>query len=177
MKVKSSNLGLHNIIFSEDYKNEFSQIFDHNLIPSDPTIYINITSKFDKNHAPENCENWFVMVNTPANLNIVTEKNIKKTKDFILSKVKDKVGINLSELIIYEKILTPRSLENKTGSFNGSLYGDNQNSLISIIKRKKNRDNKLKNLYYVGGTVHPGGGMPLALRSGMIAAKKIINET
>jgi phytoene dehydrogenase-like protein len=117
------------------------------------------------------------MVNTPANLNIVTEKNIKKTKDFILSKVKDKVGINLSELIIYEKILTPRSLESKTGSFNGSLYGDNQNSLISIIKRKKNRDNKLKNLYYVGGTVHPGGGMPLALRSGMIAAKKIINET
>jgi phytoene dehydrogenase-like protein len=177
LKVKSSNLGLHNIIFSEDYKNEFSQIFDQNLIPSDPTIYINITSKFDKNHAPENCENWFVMVNTPANLNIVTEKNIKKTKDFILSKVKDKVGINLSELIIYEKILTPRSLESKTGSFNGSLYGDNQNSLISIIKRKKNRDNKLKNLYYVGGTVHPGGGMPLALRSGMIAAKKIINET
>ena len=40
VKVKSTNLGLHNIIFSEDYKDEFSQIFDHNLIPSDPTIFI-----------------------------------------------------------------------------------------------------------------------------------------
>ena len=47
---------------------------------------------------------------------------------------------------------------------------------MSIIRRKKNRDYKLKNLYYVGGTVHPGGGMPLALRSGMNVAKKIIDE-
>lgn len=177
VKVKSSNLELHNIIFSEDYKNEFSQIFDHNIIPIDPTIYINITSKFDKNHAPINCENWFVMINTPANLNVVSEENIKKTKDFIISKINDKVGINLNNLILYEKILTPKSLENKTGSYNGSLYGDNQNSLLSIIKRKKNRDHKLKKLYYVGGTVHPGGGMPLALRSGLSVAKNIMNET
>ena len=61
VKIKSSNLKLHNIIFSEDYKKEFIRIFDDNKIPDDPTIYINITSKFDKNHAPENCENWFVM--------------------------------------------------------------------------------------------------------------------
>ena len=69
-------------------------------------FFINITSKFDKSHAPENCENWFVMVNTPANLNIVTEENIKKTRDFIISKVKDKVGIDISKSILYEKILT-----------------------------------------------------------------------
>ena len=176
VKVRSSNLGLHNIIFSEDYKNEFSQIFDKNSIPSDPTIFINITSKFDKNHAPMNCENWFVMINVPANLSVVSEENIKKTKDFIISKINDKVDINLRNKIIYEKILTPKTLDRKTGSFRGSLYGDNQNSLLSIIKRKKNRDSKLKNLYYVGGTVHPGGGMPLALRSGLSVAKKIINE-
>ena len=176
VKINSSNLKLHNIIFSEDYKNEFSQIFDNNLIPNDPTIYINITSKFDKNHAPENCENWFVMINTPPNLDIVTEENINKTRKFIISKISDKVGIDLEDSIIFEKILTPKTLENKTGSFNGSLYGDNQNSLMSIIKRKKNKDHKLKKLYYVGGTVHPGGGMPLVLRSGMNVAKNIINE-
>ena len=117
------------------------------------------------------------MINTPANLNVVSEENIKKTKDFIISKINDKVDINLNNLILYEKILTPKSLENKTGSYNGSLYGDNQNSLLSIIKRKKNRDYKLKKLYYVGGTVHPGGGMPLALRSGLSVAKNIMNET
>ena len=56
------------------------------------------------------------------------------------------------------------------------MYGDNQNSLMSIIKRKKNKDYQLKKMYYVGGTVHPGGGMPLALRSGMNVANSIINE-
>lgn len=176
VKIKSSKLKLHNIIFSEDYKKEFSQIFDTNKIPNDPTIYINITSKFDKNHAPENCENWFVMVNTPPSLDIVNEENINKTKMFIISKIYEKVGIDLEDSIIFEKILTPKTLENKTGSFNGSLYGDNQNSLMSIIKRKKNKDYQLKKMYYVGGTVHPGGGMPLALRSGMNVAKSIINE-
>lgn len=176
VKIKSSKLKLHNIIFSEDYKKEFSQIFDTNKIPNDPTIYINITSKFDKNHAPENCENWFVMVNTPPSLDIVNEENINKTKKFIISKIYEKVGIDLEDSIIFEKILTPKTLENKTGSFNGSLYGDNQNSLISIIKRKKNKDYQLKKMYYVGGTVHPGGGMPLALRSGINVAKSIINE-
>lgn len=176
VKIKSSKLKLHNIIFSEDYKKEFSQIFDTNKIPNDPTIYINITSKFDKNHAPENCENWFVMVNTPPSLDIVNEENINKTKKFIISKIYEKVGIDLEDSIIFEKILTPKTLENKTGSFNGSLYGDNQNSLMSIIKRKKNKDYQLKKMYYVGGTVHPGGGMPLALRSGINVAKSIINE-
>lgn len=177
IKINSSNLKLHNIIFSEDYKNEFSQIFDYNSIPNDPTIYINITSKFDKNHAPKNCENWFVMVNTPPNLDVVNEENINKTKKFIISKISDKVGIDIEDSILFEKILTPKTLENRTGSFNGSLYGDNQNSLMSIIRRKKNKDRKLKKMYYVGGTVHPGGGMPLALRSGMNVAKNIINET
>ena len=74
-----------------------------------------------------NCENWFVMINTPANLTIVSEENIKKTKDFIISKINDKVSINLSNKIIYERILTPKSLDSKTGSLYGSLYGDNQN--------------------------------------------------
>ena len=106
----------------------------------------------------------------------ILEENINKTRKFIISKIYDKVGIDLEDSIIFEKILTPKTLENKTGSFNGSLYGDNQNSLMSIIKRKTNKDHKLKKMYYVGGTVHPGGGMPLALRSGMNVAKSIINE-
>ena len=57
-----------------------------------------------------------------------------------------------------------------------SRAGNHQNSIYSIMKRKKNQDQKFKDLYYVGGTVHPGGGMPLALRSGVNTANKIINE-
>jgi phytoene desaturase len=109
-------------------------------------------------------------------LEIDNQDNIEKIKKVIIKKIEEKIGENLSKLIIYENILTPKSLSTNTGSYLGSLYGDNQNSLNAIVNRKKNTDPTYNNLYYVGGTVHPGGGMPLALRSGINVAKKIINE-
>jgi phytoene desaturase len=177
VKINSDKLKLHNILFSKNYENEFSQIFEQGILPDDPTIYINITSKINSQHAPKDCENWFVMVNTPANLEIDNQDNIEKIKKVIIKKIEEKIGENLSKLIIYENILTPKSLSTNTGSYLGSLYGDNQNSLNAIVNRKKNTDPNYNNLYYVGGTVHPGGGMPLALRSGINVAKKIINES
>ena len=176
VKINSDKLKLHNIIFSKNYENEFSQIFEKGVFPDDPTIYINITSKINSQHAPKDCENWFVMVNTPANLEIDNRENIEKIKKVIIKKIEEKLGEDLSKLIVYENILTPKSLSVNTGSYLGSLYGDNQNSLNAIVNRKKNTDSTYNNFYYVGGTVHPGGGMPLALRSGINVAKKIINE-
>jgi phytoene desaturase len=176
VRINSDKLKLHNILFSKNYENEFSQIFEEGVLPDDPTIYINITSKINSQHAPKDCENWFVMVNTPANLEIDNRDNIEKIKKVIIKKIEEKIGEDLSKLIIYENILTPKSLSVSTGSYLGSLYGDNQNSLNAIVNRKKNTDSTYNNFYYVGGTVHPGGGMPLALRSGINVAKKIINE-
>ena len=115
------------------------------------------------------------MINTPPNFEIVNSKNIKKLKEIIIRKIKINTGINISQSIVFEKILTPQTLHNDTGSIFGSIYGQNQNSFLSILKRKGNQDKHQKNLYYVGGTVHPGGGMPLALRSGINVANKIIN--
>ena len=59
-------LAQHNIFFSTDYQREFNDIFTRNIPPDDPTIYVAITSKVDADHAPEGCENWFVLVNVPA---------------------------------------------------------------------------------------------------------------
>lgn len=175
VKISSKNLALHNVIFSDNYKKEFDDIFMKKMIPEDPTIFINITSKMDKHHAPDEYENWFVMVNTPPSFHIINKANLNKLKNIIVKKIEKTIGIDISELIHFEEILNPKTLSIKTGSLLGSIYGENQNSLKAIIKRKDNKDKTLKNLYYVGGTVHPGGGMPLALRSGINVAQKIIN--
>jgi phytoene desaturase len=60
-------LHLHNIFFSSNYKKEFEYIFKKRTVYSDPTVYINITSKLKKDDAPKGCENWFVMINVPHN--------------------------------------------------------------------------------------------------------------
>jgi phytoene dehydrogenase-like protein len=86
------------------------------------------------------------------------------------------LGEDIQKLIECEQILTPNSLFENTGAYKGSIYGLNQNSLLKIISRKSNKDNTNKGLYYVGGTVHPGGGIPLALVSAKNTANLIKNE-
>ena len=66
IKKSFEALELHNIFFSEDYQQEFKAIFEDLTVCEDPTIYINITSKDVPTDAPKGCENWFVMINTPA---------------------------------------------------------------------------------------------------------------
>ena len=58
-------LDLHNIIFSKNNYKEFDYIFNKKLMYEDPTIYICPTSKVVKNDAPEGCENWFILINSP----------------------------------------------------------------------------------------------------------------
>ena len=70
IKKEFPELELHNIIFSGDYREEFNDIFNCNNL-ADPTIYINISSKMDKTHAPKGCENWFVMINVPAKIWVI----------------------------------------------------------------------------------------------------------
>ncbi|GIR58178.1 MAG: hypothetical protein CM15mP65_07590 [Crocinitomicaceae bacterium] len=94
----------------------------------------------------------------------------------IVNKISAYLKINIEPLIRVEEMLTPIDVQNRTGSYNGSLYGENQNSFAAIFNRKKNQDKKLKNLFYVGGTVRPGGGMPLAAKSGIDTANMILND-
>lgn len=169
-------LKLHNVFFSSNYKKEFSQIFNSHSIPANPTVYVNITSKIEAHQAKPGSENWFVMVNVPPCLKICTRKSIHKLKSAILAMLSKHLGEDIQKLIECEQILTPNSLFENTGAYKGSIYGLNQNSLLKIISRKSNKDNTNKGLYYVGGTVHPGGGIPLALVSAKNTANLIKNE-
>lgn len=161
-------LGLHNILFAEDYKPEFDAIWKEKNISSDPTVYINITSKHINTDAPAGCENWFVMINVPANDGQNWDALIVEAKQNILQKINRILKKDISKDIISETILDPRSIESKTGSYQGSLYGNSSNNQFAAFLRHANFSTKLKNLYFCGGSVHPGGGIPLALLSAKI---------
>jgi phytoene desaturase len=170
-------LDVHNIFFSEDYKSEFDYIFNKKMLHDDPTVYINITSKVCKNDAPENCENWFVMINVP-HLNGQDWMQLKyAAKQAILAKLQRILGKDISSLIEQEEVLDPQLIQDRTGSHLGSLYGNASNSTFSAFMRHQNHSNKLKGLYFCGGSVHPGGGVPLCLFSARLAAERIIQDS
>ena len=170
------NLDLHNIFFSNDYKKEFQSIFEKKSIFSDPTVYINITSKDVKGDAPDNCENWFVMINSPNDSGQDWDNTIDEVKSNILKKINRLLNIDLEDYIEYEKVYTPKTIESNTQSYMGSLYGSSSNNLMSAFLRHPNFSNKILNLYFCGGSVHPGGGIPLCLLSAKIVSQLIKNK-
>ena len=170
IKQSFPSLLLHNIFFSNDYEAEFKAIFEQKSIYQDPTVYINISNKHSPTDAPEGCENWFVMINVPNNTNQNWDELITRAKQNIIEKINTSLHTDIESLIVSEQILDPRSIESKTSSYQGSLYGTSSNSKFAAFLRHPNFSSEIKNLYFAGGSVHPGGGIPLALLSGKIVA-------
>lgn len=162
--------GLHNILFSNDYRKEFRDIFTHYILPREPTIYINISSKKIANDAPVGMENWFVMINTPATTDRNWRALAEEARIDILRRVSRLCQLDIKSLIIYEKILTPVDFAHIGCDEYGSLYGGNAHGTLGALRRPGNRVAQHPQLYRCGGTTHPGGGVPLALLSGQIAA-------
>lgn len=174
MNKSFSNLGLHNIFFSNQYQQEFNHIFKLKKLHNDPTVYINITSKEEAGHAPAGKENWFVMINVPANSGQNWEALVAQAKVNIIQKINRLLATDVEALIETETVLDPVLIEQNTGSYQGSLYGTSSNSKMAAFFRSPNFSGQLKNLYCCGGSVHPGGGIPLCLKSARITAD-IIN--
>ena len=170
IKNEFPSLDLHNIFFSADYEAEFDAIFNRKTLHHDPTVYINITSKDEPQDAPAGCENWFVMINAPGNENQHWPDLIDQARENILSKISRLLGREISPLIVAEEILDPVLIEKRTSSHQGSLYGASSNNRFAAFMRHANFSSRLKNLYFCGGSVHPGGGIPLCLLSAKIVS-------
>lgn len=166
----------HNILFSENYRQEFKEIFRQAKIPADPTIYIAISSRRDPTHAPVGKENWFVLVNTPYLQNEEKRQpDIKPVRERVLGKMK-KFGFDIANRIETEAIITPRDLYEKYRSNRGSIYGISSNSKSTAFRRPANRNRQIEGLYFAGGSTHPGGGVPLVILSGKICADLILER-
>jgi phytoene desaturase len=176
IKKEFPELDLHNIFFASDYKKEFDVLFDGKDVADDVTVYIHISSKDEKADAPVGCENWFVMVNVPGNKGQDWDALIPQIRSRVISKLNRLLKTDVESLIDAEQVLDPRGIEARTQSYQGSLYGAASNDRFAAFLRHPNFSRSIKNLYFCGGSVHPGGGIPLCVMSGKIASEIMIND-
>ena len=137
-------------------------------VSDDPTVYINITSKKVLSDAPNGKENWFVMINTPHNSGQFTKEYMSIIRKKIIKKINRMLAIDVEKLIAFEEVVDPSVIEKETLSFSGALYGTSSNTKSAAFFRHPNFSKKIQGLYFCGGSVHPGGGIPLALSSAKI---------
>ena len=173
IKKTFPQLDLHNIFFSDDYPAEFRAIFETKELYDDPTVYVNITSKNEKKDAPEGGENWFVMINAPADHGQDWDALTDKLREKVLAKLSRQLGVELSTFIEEETVMRPPDIQAKTQSHLGALYGSSSNNKMAAFLRHPNFSKKIGGLFFCGGSVHPGGGIPLCLLSAKIVSEQI----
>jgi len=174
IKRTFEQLDLHNIFFSGNYPEEFRSLSPKGKsTPSeDPTVYVYNSSLLNAGDAPPGGSNLFVMINAPYNRGENWSEWAQKARKHIFAKLKSH-GIDLSSGIEFERVATPESIEEMTLSTAGALYGNSSNSPTSAFNRHPNFSRKIKNLFFVGGSVHPGGGIPLCLASAKIVEEEV----
>lgn len=176
IKREVKELGVHNILFSDNYEEEFRQLFNADKPYHDPTVYIHVSSKICKEDAPPGCENWFLLINAPHNKSHLPVSYYDELKLNVIKKINRILKMDIMPYIEVEQVWDPFTIEKDTSSYGGSLYGNSSNNKFSAFWRHANYSSKIKGLYFCGGSVHPGGGIPLCLLSAKISANMIIEK-
>ncbi len=164
----------HNLFFTSDYEKEFHQIFSERVMPDDPTIYIANTSQSNPEHAPKGGSNLFILVNAPYLSNAYDwEVNSEDYAQKVITALEKRGLSNLKSHIKYQEIITPQDFYDKYASNKGSIYGTSSNNKFAAFARPRNKYRGVDGLYLVGGSTHPGGGIPLVVQSALNAVELI----
>lgn len=168
---RTEGLAHHSVVFSADYEREFGDIFDRRVPPADPTVYIGCSAVHDPTQAPEGTENWTMLVNVPARDPGRWPMTPEAYRDLVLERLAAR-GHDLSGRLRFVDLFTPADLRERYGSWGGSIYGGAYSGRLSTFRRPGNRGPR-RGLYLVGGSVHPGGGLPLVAMGGRIVASLV----
>lgn len=175
---KYDQLAHHNFFYSDNPKQHFNAIFHENCLSEDPTLYLVAPVKSDPGQAPEGCEIIKVLPHIP---NIDPDKPLQQDdymalRERVLIKL-ERMGLtNLRQHIICEETWTPIDIQSRYYSTQGSIYGVVSDRFKNLGFKAPQRDRNIKNLYYVGGSVNPGGGMPMVTLSGQLVRDKIMSD-
>lgn len=173
MKKQFPRLHLHNMFLSPDPKAEYDGLFTEGKVCDDPTVYVHVSSKEHTTDAPLGSENWFVMVSVPHNTGQDWDATVQRTRSNVLRRLNAQLGEELEPLIVCQKVMDPRDIETRTSSAMGAVFGNSSNGIFSAFLRHPNFSSRIKGLYFCGGSVHPGSGIPLCLLSAKITAGMI----
>jgi phytoene dehydrogenase-like protein len=159
----------HNVWFSRDYAREFRDVSE-GRIPRDPTIYACVSSITDPTQAPADCENWFLLINTPADERAVTDEVAGWLLDHLAT-----IGPDLRRRARFVEVIGPRDIARRYRSPGGAIYGTSSNGRSAAFRRPAIRGPR-RGLYLVGGSTHPGGGLPLVTMSARIASTLVLRD-
>jgi phytoene desaturase len=173
VKEKLPNLIHHNLLFSEDWRKNFDDIYKDPCLPEEPSLYVCAPSVTDPGVAPEGKENLFVLVPIASDLPI-TEEEKEAYSEKVLALMEREMGLHgLREKIEFKRIYTVSDFAADYNAFKGTALGLAHTIWQTAIFRPNNHSKKVKNLYYVGAGTNPGIGTQICLISAELVYKRV----
>lgn len=175
LNTRLRGLKHHNVFFSGNYRQEFDELFGKQCYSQEPTVYISNSSYTDPQASPDG-SNLFILVNAPAldpdgRLQIEPEQYKERIYDFLES-----YGINIRSHLVEERVFTSAFLKDSFNAYRGALYGPSSHRKADAFLRPSNASPDVENLFFIGGSTHPGGGSPIVTMGGQNLAKRLINK-
>jgi phytoene dehydrogenase-like protein len=152
--------------FGADDRAEFAALRGGRMA-DDPTIYACVSAVTDPSQSAPGTENWCLLVNTPAGIRLDADRERDRVLGVLAAR-----GVDLRDRLAWSDVITPLQLAGRTRSPGGAIYGTSSDSRRAAFVRPGNRGAR-RGLYLVGGSSHPGGGLPLVLTSARIVAAMV----
>jgi len=171
-------LAHHNFFYSKNARAHFDSIFHKEELSHDPTLYLVAPCKTDPSQAPEGCEIIKVLPHIPhiKDKNPFTRADYLAFRDRVVEKL-ERMGLtDLRRHIVVEEMWTPEDIQTRYYSNKGSIYGVVSDRFKNLGFKAPRRSEVYSNLYFVGGSVNPGGGMPMVTLSGQLVKDKILGD-
>ena len=176
LDCKYPQLAHHNFFFSGHQREHFRTVFQKHQLPPDPTIYLVAASKTDPPVAPPGCDCLKILPHIPYinDEHPLTRDDYLAFKERIVDKL-ERMGLkDLRKHTVYEHVWTPLDIRANYYSNKGSIYGVVSDRWKNLAFNAPKQSTKYQNLFFVGGSVNPGGGMPMVVLCGQNVAKKAV---
>ena len=171
-------LAHHNFFFSADLHSHFRRVFRDKKLPEDPTLYVVAPTRTDPSQAPPGCDNIKILPHIPAidEHRPCTHDDYVALKEICLDKL-ERMGLkDLRRHIVVEDFWTPFDIEARYASNRGSIYGVVCDRRSNFAFKAPKQSPQFRNLFFVGGSVNPGAGMPMVTLSGQHVARMIAEQ-
>ncbi len=171
-------LAHHNFFYSKNQNKHFDSVFKQGKLPEDPTIYLVAPTRTDPTKAPEGHDNIKILPHIPPidPENPHTHEDYMALKERVIDKL-ERMGLtDLRKHTVVEDVLTPVDIESMYNSNGGSIYGVVSDWKLNQAFKAPKQSSKYRNLFFTGGSVNPGGGMPMAILCGQKVSDRVVKQ-